>query len=66
MIVNNLKDSVYILAEESEGDYTGYIITPLTSGNCPMVDKSIVGDLVEGAATVKLPDGISTLIFFRL
>lgn len=57
MIVNNLKDSVYILTEESEVGYTGYIITPLTSGNCPMVDKSIVGDLVEGAATVKLPDG---------
>lgn len=57
MIVNNLKDSVYILAEESEVGYTGYVITPLTSGNCPMVGKSIVGDLVEGVATVKLPDG---------
>lgn len=57
MIVNNLKDSIYILAEESEENYTGYVITPLTSGNCLMVDKSIVGDLVEGAATVKLPDG---------
>ena len=57
MIVNNLKDSVYILAEESEVGYTGYVITPLTSDNCLMVDKSVVGDLVEGAATVKLPDG---------
>ena len=58
MIVNNLKDKVYIVFETE--DYITsevYTITPLNLYGCPDETKKITGDIVDNSVEVSLPDG---------
>lgn len=57
MIVNNLKDGVYILPEAAESMYTSFTVTPLTLGGCPINSKTITDELLLEGVKLELPDG---------
>lgn len=63
MIVNSLKDGVYILPEAGEEMYTDFTITPLTLGGCPINSKIITEEIKPEGVKVTLPDGKYKLTF---